>query len=92
MCFIASKEYCSEPFRFLSRPSKRGGYLQKSALENPSPSDQSRGAPVLHNAERSKSTAIIIRAVLLWTLMAVPVPAASAHSEGSSETRVGGGV
>lgn len=41
-------------------------------LGSPFPSlpDQSSGA---QNAEHSKSTAIIIRALLLWTLMAVPV-------------------
>lgn len=32
-----------------------------------------RGAPARTNAERSKSTAIIIRAAVPWTLMAVPV-------------------
>ncbi|TNN78639.1 hypothetical protein EYF80_011234 [Liparis tanakae] len=51
----------------------RGMSSEVHPSENPSPSDQSRGAPAPQNAQRSKSTAIIIRAGAVDTNGCPPV-------------------
>lgn len=48
-------------------------YFPKDSVMGISPRLTTAESSRAQNAEHSKSTAIIIRAVLLWTLMAVPV-------------------